>query len=123
MADDLPRTLLSRIGTLGHIRLARGVVGKASVIAGIGLLVLGGISVRIDPGLLLIMAGAVVLLFFGYLAAVLWVCAQTPGAGAVGSSRNHPISPTGDRKRAARPAARPCHDTDAAGHAGGLNAT
>jgi hypothetical protein len=56
---------------LGHIRLARGVVGKASVVAGIALLVLGGIALRIDQALLLVMVGAVLLAFFGYLAAVL----------------------------------------------------
>jgi hypothetical protein len=63
---------------LGHIRLARGVVGKASVVAGIALLVLGGISWRIDVGLLPIMVGAVLIAFFGYLAAVLWFAHKHP---------------------------------------------
>lgn len=63
---------------LGHIRLAHGVVGKASVVAGIALLVLGGIAWRIDAGLLLVMAGAVLLAFFVYLVAILWFAHRHP---------------------------------------------
>lgn len=63
---------------IGHIRLARGVVGKASVVAGITLLVLGAIAWRIDAGLLLIMTGAVLLAFFAYLAGVLWFAHKHP---------------------------------------------
>ena len=76
--DDLTRTLLARMQTLGHIRLARGLVGKASVIAGIALLALGSIAWRADVALLPVMAGAVLLAFFAYLAAVLWFAHRHP---------------------------------------------
>lgn len=76
--DDLARTLLARMQALGHIRLARGVVGKASVVAGIALLVLGGIAWRIGPALLLVVAGMVMLTFFVYLTAVLWFAHRHP---------------------------------------------
>jgi len=76
--DDFARTLLGRTQALGHIRLAHGVVGKASVVAGIALVVLGGIAWRIDSGLLLMMASAVLLAFFVYLAAVLWFAHRHP---------------------------------------------
>jgi hypothetical protein len=76
--DDPTRALFARMQALGHIRLARGVVGKASVVAGIAILVLGGIAWRIDSGLLPMMAGAVLLAFFAYLAAVLWFAHRHP---------------------------------------------
>jgi hypothetical protein len=76
--DDLTRTLLARIQALGHIRLAQGVVGKASVVAGIVLLTLGAIAMRVDSDLLLVIAGIVVLVFFVYLAAVLWFAHRHP---------------------------------------------
>ena len=63
---------------LGHIRLAHGVVGKASVVAGIALLMLGSIAWRIDTGLLLVMVGAILLAFFVYLAAMLWFAHTHP---------------------------------------------
>jgi hypothetical protein len=72
------RTLLSRMQALGHIRLARGVVGKASVVAGIALLALSAISWRIEARFLLWVVGAVLLLFFAYLAAVLWFAHRHP---------------------------------------------
>jgi hypothetical protein len=79
VADEDPtRALLARIQTLGHIRLARGVVGKTSVVAGIALLVLGSIAWRINAQLLLVMTGAVLLAFFAYLAAVLWFAHRHP---------------------------------------------
>jgi hypothetical protein len=76
--SDLTRTLLARAQALGHIRLSRGVVGKASVVAGIALLVLGSIAWRIDAGWLPMMAGAVLLAFFVYLGAVLWFAHRHP---------------------------------------------
>jgi hypothetical protein len=76
--DDLSRSFLDRMQALGHIRLARGVVGKTSVVAGVALLVLGAIALRIDEALLLAMAGAVLLAFFAYLAAVLWFAHRHP---------------------------------------------
>ncbi|HEY8871640.1 MAG TPA: hypothetical protein VIM52_01310 [Stellaceae bacterium] len=63
---------------LGHIRLAHGVVGKASVVAGIALLVLGGIAWRIDASLLLIMAGIILLTFLVYFGSVLWFAHRHP---------------------------------------------
>lgn len=74
----IARMLLARAQALGHIRLARGVVGKASVVAGIALLVLGGIAWRVETDLLLVMAGAVLLAFFVYLAAMLWFAHKHP---------------------------------------------
>jgi hypothetical protein len=76
--DDVARTLLARMQALGHIRLARGVVGKTSVVAGIALLVLGGIAWRIDAASLPMMAAAVVVAFFVYLAAILWFAHRHP---------------------------------------------
>jgi hypothetical protein len=76
--DDLTRALLARMHALGHIRLARGVVGKASVVAGIALLVLGAIAMRIDAKLLLVISGMVLLAFFVYLAAVMWFAHRHP---------------------------------------------
>ena len=75
---ELDRTLLARMQALGHIRLAHGVVGKASVVAGIVLLALGAIAMRVDSDLLLVMAGVVVLVFFVYLAAMLWFAHRHP---------------------------------------------
>jgi hypothetical protein len=76
--DELDRTVLARMQALGHIRLAHGVVGKASVVAGIVLLALGAIAMRVDSDLLLVMAGVVVLVFFVYLAAMLWFAHRHP---------------------------------------------
>jgi hypothetical protein len=75
---DFNRTLLSRMQALGRIRLARGVVGKARVVAGIALLALSAISWRIEARFLLWVVGAVLLLFFAYLAAVLWFAHRHP---------------------------------------------
>ncbi len=53
-------------------------VGKASVVAGIALLVLGGIACRVDIDLLPIVAGEVLFLFFAYFAGVLWFAHKHP---------------------------------------------
>jgi hypothetical protein len=76
--DDPTRTLLARMQALGHIRLAHGVVGKTSVVTGLALLVLAGIAWRVSTDLLLVMGGMVLLIFFVYLAAVLWFAHRHP---------------------------------------------
>lgn len=63
---------------LGHIRLAHGVVGKMSVVAGIALVALGGIAWRVATDLLLVMGGMVLIVFFVYLVAVLWFAHRHP---------------------------------------------
>ena len=79
MADnDLTRTLLARGQALGHIRLARGVVGKTSIVAGIVFLVLGTIAWRIAPDLLFAFASMLVIAFFLYLGAMLWFAHRHP---------------------------------------------
>jgi len=76
--DDLTRTLLARMQALGHIRLAHGVVGKTSVVAGLALLVLGSIAWRVSTDLLLVTGGMVLVIFFVYLGAVLWFAHRHP---------------------------------------------
>jgi len=76
--DELTRTLLTRMQALGHIRLARGVVGKTSIVAGIVFLVLGGIAWRIDDALLFAFGAMLLFAFFLYLAAMLWFAHRHP---------------------------------------------
>jgi hypothetical protein len=71
-ASGNPRAVGDHTATLDRIRLSRGVVAKASYVAGIALIVLGGIALRLtDPTLLLITAGVVALIFILYFAGAL----------------------------------------------------
>jgi len=63
---------------LGHIRLAHGVVGKTSIVAGIVFLVLGGIALRLAPDLLFAFAAMLLLAFLLYLGAMLWFAHRHP---------------------------------------------
>lgn len=76
--NDLARTFLARMQALGHIRLARGVVGKTSIVAGIVFLVLGSIAWRISADLLFAFGGMVLIGFFMYLVAMLWFAHTHP---------------------------------------------
>ena len=63
---------------LDRIRLARGVVGKTSYVAGAAILVIGGIAWRL-PDHLLIAAGLVAVVFVLYFLGVLWFANRHPG--------------------------------------------
>ena len=63
---------------LGHVRLARGVVGKASVVTGIALLAMASVGWRIDVAWLPLVIGAVLLTICIYLGAVLWFAHKHP---------------------------------------------
>jgi len=77
--DALEQTGINT-STLDRIRLARGVVGKASYVAGAAILVLGGIAWRLlDPLHLLLAGGLVTLIFVLYFAGVLWFANRHPG--------------------------------------------
>jgi len=65
---------------LDRIRLARGVVGKASYVAAAAIIVLGGIAWRLtDPLHLLVAGGLVALTFVLYFIGVLWFANRHPG--------------------------------------------
>lgn len=76
--NDFAQALLARAQALGHIRLARGVVGKASIVAGIVFLVLGSIAWRMPPDLLFPFAGVFLLALFAYLGGMLWFAHRHP---------------------------------------------
>ena len=63
---------------LGHIRLAHGVVGKTSIVAGIVFLVLGGITWRLPVDSLFLFGGMIAAGFFVYLLAVMWFAHKHP---------------------------------------------
>jgi len=66
--------------TLDRIRLARGVVGKSSYVAGAAFLTLVTVAWSLrDPGYLLALAVFVLLLFVIYFAGVLWFAHRHPG--------------------------------------------
>jgi hypothetical protein len=66
--------------TLDRIRLARGVVGKSSYVAGAAFLALIAVAWSLrEPGYLLALAVFVVLLFAVYFAGVLWFAHKHPG--------------------------------------------
>jgi len=65
---------------LDRIRLARGVVGKASYVAVAAILALAGVAWALrDPNYLLADAVLVVILFVVYFAGVLWFANRHPG--------------------------------------------
>jgi|SRR5437868_5927679 len=67
--------------TLDRIRLARGVVGKASYVAGAAIVALAGFGLTLrDPIYLLADAVLVLILFVVYFAGVLWFANRHPGA-------------------------------------------
>lgn len=66
--------------SLDRIRLARGVVGKASYVALAAVLALGGVAWRLsDPIYLLIAAVLIVLVFAIYFSGTLWFANRHPG--------------------------------------------
>jgi hypothetical protein len=66
--------------SLDRIRLARGVVGKASYVAVAAVLALGGIAWRLrDPIYLLVAAVLIVLVFAIYFSGTLWFANRHPG--------------------------------------------
>jgi hypothetical protein len=80
---DIRRTL-EQVGinasSLDRIRLARGVVGKASYVAGAALLALGAVALVLrEPLYLLILAICVLLIFVVYFGGVLWFAHRHPG--------------------------------------------
>jgi hypothetical protein len=65
---------------LDRIRLARGVVGKATYVAVAAILALGGIAWRVADSLQLLLAGGlIVLIFVLYFIGVLWFANRHPG--------------------------------------------
>jgi hypothetical protein len=66
--------------SLDRIRLARGVVGKASYVAVAAVLALGGIAWGLrDPIYLLVVAVLIVLVFAIYFSGTLWFANRHPG--------------------------------------------
>jgi hypothetical protein len=66
--------------SLDRIRLARGVVGKASYVAVAAVLALGGIAWRLrDPIYLLVAAVLILLVFAIYFSGTLWFANRHPG--------------------------------------------
>jgi len=69
-----------KVESIDRIKLARGVVGKVSYVAGAALLVLGALALRVDSAALFgIIAVAAVLLFLAYLVGILWFATKNPG--------------------------------------------
>ena len=58
--DNLIPDILTRMQALGHIRLAHGVVGKTSIVAGIVFLVLGAIALRLPTDSLFPFGGVII---------------------------------------------------------------
>lgn len=63
---------------LDRVRLARGVVGKSTLVATAAILVIGGIAFRLTDHLL-IAAGLVAFVFMLYFIGVLWFANRHPG--------------------------------------------
>ncbi len=103
------------VSSLDQIRLARGVVGKASYVALAAVLMLGGVAGGIawrwhDPILLMVVSILMAVVFMVYFAGILWFANRHPGvallegaeliqwrqmdiaARAVPSIENRPIS-------------------------------
>jgi hypothetical protein len=79
MSDENPiPAILARMQALGHIRLARGVVGKTSIVAGLVVVVLGTIAWRLPAESLFLFAGLLILFFFVFLAAVIYFAHTHP---------------------------------------------
>jgi|SRR5277367_2704320 len=69
-----------KASSLDRIRLARGVVGKASYVAVAAVLALRGIAWRLrDPIYLLVAAVLIVLVFAIYFSGTLWFANRHPG--------------------------------------------
>lgn len=94
-SDSLTQMLFARAQALGHIRLARGVVGKTSIVAGIVFLVLGGVAWRM-PTDVLFTFGVILLLGFCVHCRHAMVCTPASGTGPLGGCRNYPISAARD---------------------------
>jgi len=82
-SEDIKNTL-AQYGVAGtsldRIRLARGVVGKASYVAATAFIALGAIAWSLrDGGYLIALAILVVFLFTTYLGGVLWFSNKHPG--------------------------------------------
>jgi hypothetical protein len=77
-SDSLTQMLFARAQALGHIRLARGVVGKTSIVAGIVFLVLSGVAWRMPTDVLFTFGVILLLGFFAYIAAMLWFAHRHP---------------------------------------------
>lgn len=80
-----PEQVKEALGTVGisgesldRIRLARGFVGKASYVAGVALIALGGIGLR-GTDYPLAVAGMMVLVFVIYYGGSLWFAHRHPG--------------------------------------------
>jgi hypothetical protein len=69
-----------KVEGLDRIRLARGVVGKSSYVAGAAMLVFAVLAMRVSGvGLFAALIGATVVLFICYLIGILWFATKNPG--------------------------------------------
>jgi hypothetical protein len=69
-----------KVDGLDRIRLARGVVGKSSYVAGAAMLVFAVLAMRVSGvGLFAALIGATVVLFISYLVGILWFATKNPG--------------------------------------------
>ena len=84
MADSIQDTL-RQVGvsssTLDRIKLARGLVGKTSYVAGAAIIALGVVAYGLKgfSGFLIADAILIVLLFGGYFGGILWFAHRHPG--------------------------------------------
>jgi hypothetical protein len=84
MADGIQDTL-RQVGvstaTLDRIKLARGLVGKTSYVAGAAIIALGVVAYGLKGFSVFLIADAalIVLLFAGYFGGVLWFAHRHPG--------------------------------------------
>ncbi|SDT17785.1 hypothetical protein [Bradyrhizobium canariense] len=83
MVGTSVKQILEAVGvsesSLDGVRLAQGVVGKSSYVAGVALLALLVVAYSLrDSGYLLAVACFIVVLFFGYFAGVLWFANKHP---------------------------------------------
>jgi hypothetical protein len=83
MAGPNVKQILEAVGvsesSLDRIRLAQGVVGKSSYVAGVALLALLVVAFSLkDPGHLLAIGCFILILFFVYFAGVLWFSNKHP---------------------------------------------
>ncbi len=78
--EDVLRQLGVRVEGLDRIRLGRGVVGKASYVAGAAVIALGFVAWALrDPTYLLIDACLIAVVFGTYFAGSLWFSNRHPG--------------------------------------------
>jgi hypothetical protein len=72
--------------SLDRVRLARGVVGKSSYVAGAAFLTLATVAWSLrEPGYLLVFSLIVLALFISYFAGVLWFAHRHPGEALLGA--------------------------------------